>query len=387
MKKTFKIGAEVLAGLILLVLTISIGLWVYVKFFAPDSFTELVVNLGTIEDTNGKKAIIEVACYENKDKSGIELLDVKFNGYSDINAKNIVSFGVQVVGGVNNLASINDAKTHTKTINFLGILPVAIDTAHHYSFLSGKLGKENEKKGKLSFYQESDNLNYANVNTAFDDFGYIRVEIEDKIYALQLGCVRDSYKILWENQHNTSSLSEFIKDIEKQVKSCPIGETAKTFSYKDMFKVLEYKNGKFEDITNQDEVYNYIYIDFKHYTTGAKTAQDSLFKQIQYNTNFIYGNSSPLDVHFSDKELHYLNNNDLHFIYDETKGCHLLDVTEECYKYYKDKELNLIISIDKDYLKINNVIYGGINENGLIKELNITSIYVTENGVKSEVAL
>lgn len=387
MKKTFNTIGKILGYTILLLFIAVIGFWVYLNFFAPDSFTELTVNLGTIEDTNGKRAIVQVVYYENIDGSGVELLDVKLSGYSDTNANNIVSFGVQVIGGIENLEVCEKAYQIVER-GFLGI-PTKVNNSYTFIGYNGDepIGEKNHEAGKLCFYEESDNLNYANVNTAFDDFGYIRVEIEDKVYALRFGYPRESEHFLWREDNLSSSLSEFVKDLETQVKSCPIGHTAKTFGYKDMFQLFEIKNGKFEDVANQDEVYNYIYVDFTHYQTGAKTAQDSLFKQIQYNTNYVVESGNMLNEHFSDKATDYLSYNDLSFSYSEEKQGHLLDVTQNCYDYYQNQNKSLILEIDVDYLKSIDISFVGVKENSLLEKLNITSIYVVENGVKSEVVL
>lgn len=364
--------AITLLSILLIICLLSIGLWIYYKFFAPDTFTELTINLGEIEDTTGKRSVVEVVYYENADNTGIELLDVKLNGYSDTNANNIVSFGIQVIGGVENLNFTEDYTHVSKTTAFLGFIDIGIESLHYYTFISGDYGEYNHNAGNLCFYEESDNLNYANVNTAFDDLGYIRIEVEDKIFALQFGCERGLDHKLWEKHYQSSSLSEFVKDLGTQVKSCPVGQTSKTFGYKDMFKVFEVKDGKFEEISNQDEIYSYIYIDFKHYTTGAKSAQDSLFKQVQYNTNYVVKGASLLDEHFADKSITYLTYDDLYFKYDEQKQVHLLELTQNCYEYYKDKNKDLRVVIDKEYLAGLDIAYGGIVESGYITELNVT---------------
>ena len=385
--KTLKVILSSIGILIFFALIFCIGYWVYYKFFAPERFTELTINLSTVEDTNGKKPILEVVYYENADNSGVELLDVKLNGYSDINATNIVSFGVQVIGGLNNLESATNYPVVTATTHPLGIMTVANDIKHIYTFIDGDIGKRNHDAGKIAFYEESDNLNYANVNTDFNDFGYIRVEIEEKVYALKFGYNRDFWKVLWETHHNSSSLSEFVKDVGEQVKRCPIGEINKTFGYKDMFEIFEIIDGKFENVSNQDETYSYMFINFKHYQTGAKTAKDSLFKQIQYNPNFVVDGHSQLDEHFSDKSIFNINEQWLEFKFNEEKQAHYFDLQEKCFNYLKDKNLNVELIIDLDYLKEIGIAFGGLAENSKLQELGIKSYYTLTNGVKSEVQL
>lgn len=358
--------------------------WIYLKYFAPDSFTELVVNASTVEDTNGKHAVCQVKYYENADNTGIELLEVQFTGYTDTTQTNISSFGVQIVGSINDLKATNNFKKTTKK-NFLNM---ALAQNRYYTFISNlsnkkyQYGQMNFDAGKLCFYKESDNLNYANVDTAFDDFGYIRFSIDDTIYALQPGVVYSSYKEVWTTCYKVSSLSEFILNMQEIASSCPVGHSAKTFIFKDMFRLFEYKNGKYEEVSLQDNIFTNLFIDFEHYTTGATTANDSMFKMIQYNTNYTINGSSLLDEHFSDKALYKLTEQDFVFNYSEETSGHVGTLNDSCYNYLvKNNIKNLHIVIDKDYLTSIGCVYTGLSKTYL-EAFNIAGYYIIENGVK-----
>lgn len=382
MKDNLKVIFSVIASILLLCLLVCSVLWIYIKFFAPETKTELSVNLSTVEDTNGKKSILQVKYYENKDKSGVELLDVKFNYYSDLNATNVVASGIQIIGNFDDLKYSNVLEQSTKQ----GFLNFSTETKISYSFIGGKYGKENHDAGKLCFYEESDNLNFRDVNNDFNDFGYIRVEIEDKIYMLQFGKVMNEYKILWENRQFSSSLSQFIKDVSLQVKSLPSGHSQKNFPYKNLFTIYELqKDGKYRDVSEQDNVFTYFYMDFEHYTSGAKTANDSLFNQIKYDVNFTINGATKLDEHFSDEHILKINENWCRFEFNEEENKHYFDLTDKAYNQLKGKGLKLKLILDYDYLIENSIVLGGVKENSKLKKLGVTEYYIYSKENSTEI--
>ena len=368
---------EIILIIYLIFCVIASAFWIYRKYFAPEIKTEMQTYLNEIEDTNGKRCIVQAVYYENKDNSGVELLDVKLSGYSDTKSKNIVSFGVQIIGDFEKLKQ-TDELSQVVGRGFLGI---ATTINRSYSFIGDELGQQNANSGMLCFYEESDNLNYKAVDSAFDDFGSILVKINDVNYRFCLGYARDEMQFLWENHRWTSSLSEFVKSIYEKIGSCPVGQSKHTFGFKDMFKVMKEENNEFVNITNQDDIYNYCYVDFTHYTSGAKTANDSLFKQIQYNTNYVYLNNSLLDEHFSDESIYYLTEQNCTFTYNSTTNQHDFDISSATYNEYKNKNLNYKLVIDKDYLDSINVVLGNLKSNSNLVRHGLTKYYIKENGV------
>jgi len=378
--KTIKVILSATGILLFFILLASIGLWVYVKFIAPDSFKETTIYANQVEDTNGKKAVCEVVAYDNADGSGIQLLDIKLNYYSDFNATNVVASGIQIIGGTKNLKSDRPSE----------ITKIFVSRREYDNFIAGEVGKQNYNNQKLCFYEANDKLSYAGVNNKFDNFGLIRVEIEGKIYALKFGKEISANTPLWMRESYVSSLSLFAKQLEEIVMSMPVGQDEQTIKFEDMFEIWEFNNKtkEFDLVTEGiDLVTSYLYIDFTHYTTGAKTAQDSVFGQIQYNTNFVVDGANALDEHFSDKAIYKIDEQWLEFKFDEEKQAHYFDLQQESYNYLKDKNLNIELTIDLDYLKENNIAFGGVVENSRLKTLGVTSYFTISNGVKSEVQL
>ena len=370
MKKAISITVSVLYILVMIVCILSMAFFAYLKWLAPDKLTELVTHMNPLETTDGRVCVIQTSLYENTDGTGEEVFDVKISGYTDTTAKEITSFGVQIVGDINEIARHNLWR-ETKT----GFLGFATEGQWYLSILT----KDNIKK--LSFYTSTDGLTYKNVDGQFNDFGYIRLKIDDKIYAFALGANRgkgDS-AFLWQTNYQVSSLSRLILDLYEKTKTTPVGRFSRTFEFQNMFKALEFKNNKYEDVSNQDAIFNYCYIDVNHYTTGAKTASDSLFGQIKYDNNWTIDGASLLDGHFADKSTYYLTEKDCKFIYDETTNKHYFDLTDNCYNFYKDKKLNYKLVLDLDYLQSINVAFGGVKESNRLSQLGITK-YFTKSG-------
>lgn len=376
---------NILDILVIIICIVSIVLFIYLKRLAPEKKTELVTNMGPLENVDGKVCVVQVSYYENKDKSGEELFEIKLTGYTDTNAKEITSFGVQIIGDFNELNHDDKFRFTTKTW-WITVIPT--ESKQIYTFLGNGLGHKNENQGKLCFYKETDNLSYRNVDTAFDDLGTIRLQIDGKIYRFSFDSDVASSELEWPaTRLYRSSLSLFVKNLYENVKTTPIGHYYRTFEFKNMFKVEEFKNNQYENITNQDDVYNYCYVDVTHYTTGAKTANDSIFSQVKYSTNWTYGDASLLDEHFSDKSIYYLSQNDCKFEYDNTLNKHLFDITDNCYNAYKNKKQNYELIIDLDYLNSINVAFGGVKQTNRLSKLGITKYYTKTGDTLQEVAL
>ena len=368
---------NILDIVILILCIVSIGLFIYLKWLAPDKYTEMVTYMGVLENVDNKVCAVNVSYYENKDGSGEELFEIKLSGYTDTNAKEITSFGVQVLGDFKKLASYETKRINKKWLFF------ETDRDYYTTILDFNRNSKN-----LCFYSETDDLSYKNVDTSFDDFGFIRLKINDKIYAFCFGCEIRTESSLGVTSRAISSFSSFILNMHEKVKSLPVGHSYTTFGFKNMFKVMEFKDNQYNDITNQDDVFNYCYVNVNHYTTGAKTANDSVFKNIQYNTNWSINGASLLDGHFSDKSTYCLTEKDCVFKYDETLNKHLFDINDNCYKnYIKKKNLNYELVLDLDYLTSVDIIFGGVSSNNRLKELGITKYYITSNGEKTGVSV
>ncbi len=359
---------KIILSIYLILCAISIGLWVYLKFFKPKSFTNSAIYANTVEDINGKKPVMEINSYNN-------LFELKFNYYTDYNSTDVVSSGVQIL-------NYNNLKLDWKRG------PLDWNWYQWFTYLDGENGQKNYDSKNICFYQESDGLSFKESDNSIQDFGCIKIEINGESYALQFGRALKVENGLANTTITTkSSLSLFVKNLYEIFHSGTYdsGTYTVTFPFKDYFDVYKFDSEKYKKIES-DIIDTYIYTKFTNYNEEAKTAKDSIFNQVQYNTNWTNDTQDTLlNEHFSDKNYFILTEQNCKFTFDESLATHIADINEASFNEYKDKKQNYTLVFDLDYLKEVGVAFGGINKDGHIKDLNITSYFTLENGVLTEV--
>lgn len=366
MTKTLK----VIATIYLVVCIVAIGLWVYLKFFKPKSFTNSAIYANTVEDVNGKKPVMEINSYNN-------LFEVKFNYYTDYKSTDVISSGIQILD-YENLKSEDVWNANV------------IHSRFTFSYMTGNCGKDNYLNKRLCFYEESDNISFKGINNTLQEYGCFKIEINGESYALQLGreisIQKGAFGITSGYKSSLSSLIQKMYEIYHSGKY-QSGTHYTTFPFKDYFDVYKF-NGTEYKIIESDIFDTYIYTKFTNYTEDAKTAKDSIFGQVQYNTNWTNGTQDNLlNDHFSDKAYFILTEQNCKFSFDETLGKHIADINEKSFNEYKNKKQNYTIVFDLDYLNNAEIVFGGVNKNGHIKDLNITSYFTLSNGILTEVAV
>ncbi len=361
---------KVIISIYLLICVAAIGAWVYLKYFAPKRFTNSAIYANFVEDENGKKPVMEINSYNN-------LFELKFNYYTDFNSTDVISAGVQILD-FNNLKSD---------------LYMGGDLLHQeytFSYIFGSKGKDNFNSKRLCIYEESDGLSYATINKEYEEYGCIKIEIDGSSYALQLG--RDIYVKNYAfglSSKQKSSLSLLLKQMFEVYHNGTYksGTYELTFPFKDYFDVYKFDGKKYEKIES-DIFDTYIYTKFTNYNEDAKTAKDSIFGQVQYNSNWTSGTQDNLlNEHFRDKNYFILTEQNCKFTFDESQAKHFADINDTSFNEFKDKTQNYTIVFDLDYLEDVGVIFGGVNKNGHVKDLNITSYFTLKNGVLTEVQL
>lgn len=369
MDKSSKLAVtiKIIVSIYLVLCTVAIGLWVYLKFFKPDSFTNSAIYANTVEDINGKKPVMEINSYNN-------LFELKFNYYTDYKSTDVIGSGVQILD-FDNLKSIQYSSgiIHSRAV---------------FSYMFGVVGEKNYESKRLCFYEESDGLSFAGINNTLEEFGCFKIEIDGTSYALQLGRDMNVKTGIFGTTHGCkSSFSLLIQRMYEIYHNGTYqsGTHYTTFPFKDYFDVYKF-NGK-EYKKDESNIWDtYIWTKFTNYTEDAKTAKDSIFGQVQYNSNWTNGTQDNLlNDHFSDKNYFILTAQNCKFTFDETKAKHIADINETSFNKYKNEKQNYTIVFDLDYLDEVGIIFGGINKNGHIKDLNITSYFTLKDGVLTEV--
>ena len=363
-----KIALKIVISVYLVLCLVATATWIYLKFFKPKSFTNSAIYANTAEDINGKKPVMEINSYNN-------LFELKFNYYTDYNSTDVIGSGIQILD-YDNLKS-QDIATFEKGLFHPRIV---------YTFMF----KENYESKKLCFYEESDNLSFAGINNTFDEYGCFKIEINGTSYALELGRDMDiTTGIFGVTTGTRSSLSLLVKKMYEIYHNGTYqsGTHYTTFPFKDYFDVYKFNGREYKK--DESNIWDtYIYTKFTNYTEDAKTAKDSIFGQVQYNSNWTNETQDNLlNDHFSDKNYFILTAQNCKFTFDETEAKHIADINETSFNKYKNENQNYTIVFDIDYLDEVGIIFGGINKDGHIKDLNITSYYSLKDGVLTEVKI
>lgn len=372
MEKTLKI-LKVFLSIYLVFCFIACAFWVYYKFFRPDTFTNSVIYANEVEDINGKKSFMEINSYNN-------LFEIKFNYYTDYDSTDVISCGVQI---------LNYDELSSRKFNYNTSITGLFYNSVYFSYMADTCGTKNLSNKNLCFYEESDNISFKAVSNELNEFGCFKIEIDGVSYALQLGRLSGGTRRFITYYDQKSSLSQLIKSMYEVYNEGiqDIGVHYQTFPFKDLFDVYKFNGKEYEQI-DSDIFETYIYTKVTNYNVDAKTAKDSIFGQIQYNSNWTNGDGeSLLDEYFSDTSLFKLTEQNCRFEYDSNTNNHIACINEKTYNEYKDKNLNYALVFDLDYLENIGVVFGGVKNDEYLQMLNITSYYTLSNGILTEVVI
>lgn len=371
--EVFKKIADIAVFLILILCIVADGIFIYNKWFAPEKTTTGDINLSLIDTPNGKTEFCEINFYENKDNSGIALFEIKFNYH----------------------VNQEDYQTHTSGLQIIGEPQIeykrVVKSSKPYGFLN--LGTQvfstNEITNNIYYYKVGKAMSYTNADEySFDEA--FKINLDDKSYQFSFG--REMYNLNSDALHYETMLSSpwiFAEKLYTAIKDNKIGTGFNTFEFKEMFTVSEYtENGKFDtELDLVDEIMSHLYIKVNHYTTGAKTYEDSIFKRIQNNSHFSIEGSVSTSNYFADKSFYKITENDFIFTYNEEAGGHIAKLNKKCFNFInKNKIKNLEIVINNDYLKSLNIVLKKVSTDYL-NELGLTKYTLIENNIASGVEL
>lgn len=363
-----KTALKIIISIYLVLCFVASVVWIYLKYFAPDSFKETTFHANTVEDINGKKSVMEIVSYNN-------LFELKFNYYSDYNSTDVISSGVQIL-------DFDKLKMGKVTSGFWNT--TEYQSYFNFSTRVGNLPLSGNVNNNIYFYEQSDNLGYTGINNTLDDFGCFKVEIDGVSYAFQLGRIMKTQNgALWTSVSTKSSLSLLLQKMHEVFTSgtYPSGTHSLSFKFEEYFDIFKFDGKKYTLISDTDKVTSYIYTTFTNYTEDAKTAKDSLFGQVGYNSNWVKDSSqSLLDEHFSDTTKYILTEQNCKFTFDETLNKHVADINESTFEKFKTVKQTYTIIFDLDYLSKAGIVFGGVKKDGHIKDLGITSYYTLQNG-------
>ena len=369
MNKKAKIITACIALPLVLFLTLSIAFYLLITFVAPTKHLDWTVNvteLKNVEDNNNR--VIYVEYYSNKNGNGVELLDIKINGYIDaeqINKENPITYakGIQLVGTTYNSIGF-DANTRYKH-NPWEVIFGQQQTTYNYV----------KPNVKAYYYDTQNGISVASAEDLSAD-SIFKVSVGNDLYLMKLlgedaksGEVTNAW---WMSNMSTTDydqyyMSKIFLDI---CRTNSIGLDSKgllTKSLGDLFTYKKYHDGMFGDdwLTSYDLREDNIIVDFTNNVTiqitthsdGARKAQDSMFGIIEDKNDFEFIQEGIANDYFNGQQTLILN--ECNFDYINIVGNkYTLVLSQKTIEYIaanEDKKINIIV--DLDVLSKNNIVF------------------------------
>jgi len=376
---------------LLSVLCIGIDIWCLVVYkYGEEKIVSNTINMDIMETVDGtdKKTFLEINYYKNKDNSGLELFEIKYNEFQDENLTNFVSVGSQYVANSINQdisftlntssksSAVPVAKKTLKTTKF-GFFDLWSVTEHNW-FYQAKL----EDGASYYEYQSADDyefsigndINCINSNTKF------KVTIGEDIYLVGLKNAKVSefyygsltkdegsmtsdiyYKYAYlDNNFLAYSLYNMCKNSTSTSGSYELIQITDIFEY----KKWDGKTYQAIEETNNEKVKtefnnNYI-IKINIHDEGATNATQSMFNQIQGDSQFnLTGGYVSEDYFYGLNVINVgLGDFDLILYRDDIYLLKLKDEFIETYFDYR-KAVVLDVQVNLDLMTSEGLLFGG----------------------------
>ncbi|MGN1222406.1 MAG: hypothetical protein ACI4TT_04155, partial [Christensenellales bacterium] len=307
-----------------------------------------------------------VEYYSNKNNTGLELLDIKINGYIDanqINNPNAITYakGIQFVGS--NYGSINFNEYTRFEHAPLSVLFGQQQTTYSYV----------ESNVKAYYYDTQNGISTASAENLSSKDAF-KISINDELYFMKLlGEEQQNGKVTnvaWMSNISKTDYDEqyFSKIILDMCRTNSIGLDTRcllTKSLGDCFAYKKYNDGIISDkwLTSYDLKDDNIIINFTNNVTiqitthsnGATKSSDSMFGIIEGKNDFEFIQDGIANDYFNGTQTIMLN--EYNFDYINTVGNrYTLIFNDKTIKYLtenKDKKIDVII--DLDVLNENNI--------------------------------
>lgn len=391
---------------------VGIDLWCLCIYqFASEKHISNTINMGLMESSDGstKKSFIEVVYYSNKNKNGLEMLEIKYNYFADESNDNFLAVGQQYVASdVNSSISFglnSGYTTYTTTKKYKKALKTIME---HNVFFGTNIS---ETTSMFEYQASNDNFvvgNDVNKVTANSKF---KITIGDENYRVSfkknkavddfyLGSV--SLESLFTSDINHRYL--FVDDIllaSKLLGTLKGSEftsgTYEVLQFSDFFDYEKFDGSVYkplDDVNNNkvktDFTNNYV-VKITKSEDGAKQASDSLFKQVQGNSRFNYAGTEIYDDYSFGKIGKILDLNSFNYSVFNGNDVVLKLKDDVMNDLLKDTEHTFLIYIDIDYLSSLNLNFIGFSNDCHLEDISIYKIITiqTINGklVEKEISL
>ena len=390
--------------------------WGVVLGFGDEKIVSNTVNLDMMETQAGDKAtFMEINYLSNENNNGLEMLEVKLNGFTDETQNNFTSVGLQFVADTQEDAI--SFKDNLKQYNLI--------KTEKYGFLNGSVRnyynifhvKSIGDNSSYFEYQSSNDYDYSignsinplNINSAFkvtvtaedgttDMFRltFRGAEPDEDFFLYQYNTEAGYFAAYEEYQYHYDYVDYNLlasKIYEAVKNSTYASSTYELLQFSNFFNYEKYNGDTYSSIEESEtemvkqEIINNYVVKVSVSKDGAKMATDSMFNQVQGNASFkisedledvdfVYGKSI---IELTEKDFELVQ------VIDNYYALKLRTEFVEVFKSYKDTIL-LDIEIDLDYLNGKGIeLYGILKEEGInIFNVLEMSTFKTVGGVITE---
>lgn len=369
----FKTVGSIIAIILSVFFLFSIGFYYLITMVLPEKYVDWTVNvseLANVPDDNNR--VIYVKYYSNKNGNGVELLDIKINGYIDANQINnpeaiTYSKGIQLVG------------TEYGSIDFTNYTKYKHDTLS-VLFGTQQVTYQGVKSNITPYFYDTQNgiSTPSIVPLSADDV--FKVSVGNELYLMKLlgedVQSGDQVNAFWMSNINTKLYDQnaFAMHMLQICKSNSAGldsEGLITKSCAEMFAYKKYNDGILPDkwLTSIDlendgfivDFTNNVTIHVQSFSDGAKTAQDSLFGIIEDKSDFEYINKGVANDYFNGTQHIDLNENCFRFV-NVVGNKYVFAFSQQTIEFLNQHKNKINITIDKDVMTQNNIELEGFDQ-------------------------
>ena len=384
---------------ILCFVCVGIDIWCMCIYqFADEKHVSNTVNIGLMETADGeqKKAFMEIVYYSNKNKNGLEMLEIKYNYFADENNDTFLSVGQQFVASDVNSSigfdvdsgytTYKTIKKYRKGLKYVNVHNVFFGThitdatslfeyqASNDNFISGNDINRltSNSKFKITIGNENYRLSFKNYE-AVKDFYLGSVSLESAFTSdvnHRYQCVNDM--LLASKLLGTLKGAEFTSG------------TYEVLQFADFFNYEKYDGSVYKPLDNvnnnkvkTDFTNNYV-VKITKSEDGVKQASDSLFKQVQGNSRFNYAGTEIYDDYSFGKCGKVIDISAFNYSVVNDKSVVLKLKEDVMNELLKDTEHTLLIKIDLDYLSELGFDFVGFSNDCHLEDLSIYKILTTQ---------
>ncbi len=371
MKKLLTILLTIAVAFSVIADIIWLGIWVYEQRVTNES-TIYVGEFGSTTITEDDKAVLNINYYANKDKTGCEVLEIKFNRYTGVDKNIIFGYGVQYVFPKFYSNSIRDEKWFwwdDDTITYYYANGSRFTTYYNYS-------------NNLNYVAIKDNIIDKNFSILFDNGE--KDEEKKVLYRMQFkGEVKGERYYEYGLKHVVPSTDYNLNYFSHIIYKGVSGFSGKSgfynfqtlFDVSSCFNFEEQRNGNFESITNNsfiDILKTYMTCKLNISDSGLTVASQSMFGLVNGKNDFDITNVISTEDYFSQNQYIELSDTDFNYVLKEDGQSHKALIKNSVLANLKKQNItNVTITLNKVWQNQNKIV---LNKSDIdIKELNLLS--------------